>query len=69
MSAPANHTEPVHLLADLRELKLPAFAEHYSRVADEAQRSHRGHADYLADLAHLEVTGRLERRITRRRGN
>jgi len=66
MSAAAKHCEPVHLLADLRELKLPAFAEHYSRVADEARRGHRTHADYLADLAHLEVTGRLERRIARR---
>jgi len=36
MSATSPHTEPVHLLADLRELKLPAFAEHFSRVADEA---------------------------------
>ena len=59
-------TEPVHLINDLRALKLPAFAEHYSRVADEAQRSRRDYADYLADLAHLEVSGRLERRVARR---
>jgi DNA replication protein DnaC len=66
MSAAASHAEPVHLLTDLRELKLPAFAEHWSRVAEEARRSRRGHADYLADLAHLEVTARCERRIARR---
>jgi len=59
-------TEPPHLLADLRELKLPAFAEHWARLAEEAARGRRGHADYLADLAHLEVNGRQERRISRR---
>jgi len=58
--------EPVHLLDELRELKLPAFVEHWSRIADEAQRSRGTHADYLADLAHLEVNGRRERRIARR---
>ncbi len=61
-----SRTEPVHLLNDLRELKLPAFVEHWSRVADEAQRSRSTHPDYLADLAHLEVNGRQERRIARR---
>ncbi len=66
MSPSARHSEPAHLLADLRELKLPAFVEHFSRVADEAKRGRRSHAEYLADLAHLEVTGRHERRIARR---
>ena len=61
-----SRTEPVHLLNDLRELKLPAFALHWSRVADQAQRNRGTHADYLADLAHLEVNGRRERRIARR---
>jgi len=61
-----SRTEPVHLLDDLRELKLPAFAEHWSRVADEVKRNRGTHADYLADLAHLEVNGRQERRVARR---
>ena len=61
-----SRTEPVHLLNDLRELKLPAFAEHWSRVADEAKRNRGTHAYYLADLAHLEVNGRQKRRIARR---
>ena len=61
-----SRTEPVHLLSDLRELKLPSFVEHWSRVADEAKRSRHTHGDYLADLAHLEVTARCERRIARR---
>jgi len=61
-----SHTEPVHLLDDLRELKLPAFVEHWSRLAEEARRNRGRHADYLADLAHLEVNGRRERRIARR---
>lgn len=59
-------TEPPHLAADLRELKLPAFAEHWRRLGEEAQRRRLDHARYLADLAHLEVTSRQERRIARR---
>lgn len=58
-------TEPAHLLADLKELGLPAFSEHWRRVAEEARRRRLGHAGYLAELAHLEVTGRRERRIAR----
>jgi len=58
--------EPPHLLADLRELKLPAFVTHWARLAQEAGKRRRPHATYLADLAHLEITGRHERRIARR---
>lgn len=58
--------EPPHLLNDLKELKLPAVVEHWERLAVEATRKRQPHADYLADLAHLEVTQRRERRIERR---
>lgn len=59
-------TEPPHLLADLRELKLPAFAAHWERLAEEARRARRSHVEYLGELAHAEVTQRRERRIARR---
>lgn len=58
--------EPAHLVADLKELKLPAVVEHWGRLAAEATRKRQAHAEYLADLAHLEVTQRRERRIQRR---
>lgn len=58
--------EPAHLVTDLQELKLPALVEHWERLAAEAGRKRQSHAEYLADLAHLEVTQRRERRIQRR---
>ncbi len=63
---PASLPEPPHLLADLRELKLPASASHWSRVGQEAARKHQSPPDYLADLVHLEVVARREGRIRRR---
>jgi DNA replication protein DnaC len=57
--------EPVHLDGDLRELKLPAVLAHWRRLAEEAARKRKAAADYLAELAHLEVTTRRERRIQR----
>jgi DNA replication protein DnaC len=57
--------EPPHLLADLKALCLPAFASNWERVALEAERKRLAHPDYLAELAHLEVTQRRERRIAR----
>ena len=58
--------EPAHLLADLKDLCLPAVAANWERLALQAVRERQGHAEYLADLAHLEVTLRRERRIARR---
>ena len=58
--------EPAHLVTDLQELRLPAVVEHWERLAAEAGRKRQSHAEYLADLAHLEVTQRRERRIQRR---
>jgi len=58
--------EPPHLLADLKELCLPAVTANWERVGLEAERKRQGHPEYLAELAHLEVTQRRERRIARR---
>lgn len=66
MSARGTVVEPAHLPADLRELRLPAVAQHWHRLAVEASRARQPHADYLADLLHLEVTQRRERAIARR---
>lgn len=57
--------EPPHLDVDLRELRLPAVLGHWRRLAEEATRKRQPPADYLAELAHLEVTTRHERRTQR----
>lgn len=57
--------EPPYLVTDIKQLKLPAVAAHWERLALEAARKRQGHADYLAELMHLEVTQRRERRIQR----
>ncbi len=58
--------EPPHLLADLKALGLPAVAANWERLTLEAERKRQRHPEYLAELAHLEVTQRRERRIARR---
>jgi DNA replication protein DnaC len=57
--------EPPHLLSDLKTLCLPAFAANWERLTAEAERKRQAHQEYLAELAHLEVTQRRERRIAR----
>ena len=58
--------EPPHLTADLRALYLSTVASQWRRLAEQAARQRQAPADYLAQLVHLEVTGRRERRIQRR---
>lgn len=58
-------SEPPHLAADLKLLGLPAMSGSWQRLAAEAARRRQPPAEYLADLAHLEVTQRRERRIAR----
>lgn len=58
--------EPAHLVADLKTLYLATMASQWERLATQARRKRQPHADYLADLASLEVAGRRERRIQRR---
>ena len=64
MAAPI--TEPPHLAADLKTLCLSTIAAQWRPLAEQATRQRQAPADYLAQLAHLEVTGRRERRIQRR---
>jgi DNA replication protein DnaC len=59
-------SEPAHLEADLKALQLPAVSASWRRLAEEAVKARRPHAEYLADLMSLEVSGRRERRIERR---
>ncbi len=63
-----NVDEPPHLVADLKTLKLPTMATQWERLAQEARRGRQAHPEYLAELAHLEVQRRRERRIQRRIG-
>lgn len=58
--------EPPHLVADLRSMYLSSMASEWERLAETARSKRQPHAEYLADLARLEVTGRRERRIQRR---
>ena len=57
--------EPPHLASDLKELKLPAVSAHWQRVALESTRARQSGPEYLAELTHLEVTARRERRVQR----
>ena len=58
--------EPPLLAAHLRELKLPSFAEHWSRVEEEAKRRGATYAEFLAELANHEIADRGDRRVARR---
>ena len=64
MAAPI--AEPPHLATDLKTLCLSTIAAEWQPLAEQATRQRQTPADYLAQLAHLEVTGRRERRIQRR---
>jgi DNA replication protein DnaC len=64
--AKARIQEPPHLVADLKSMYLASMASQWRRLAEEARSKRQPHAEYLADLVRLEVTGRRERRIQRR---
>ena len=64
--AVAKIQEPPHLVADLRTLYLTSMASQWRTVAQQARSQRQPYAEFLADLARLEVTGRRERRIQRR---
>ncbi len=55
--------EPPHLAADTKALCLSTVASQWRPIAEQAARQRQAPADYLAQLVHLEVTGRRERRI------
>ena len=58
--------EPAHLVTDLKTLCLATMATEWRPLAAQATRERQPPAEYLAQLVHLEVTGRRERRIQRR---
>ncbi len=58
--------EPPNLASDMKAIGLPAVTQHWERLAAEAVRKRQPHPEYLADLLHLEVVQRRERRIARR---
>ena len=58
--------EPPHLETDLKTLCLSTVAAQWRPLAEQAARQRQAPADYLAQLVHLEVTQRWERRIQRR---
>ena len=58
--------EPAHLVTDLKTLCLATMTAEWRPLAAQATRERQPPAEYLAQLVHLEVTGRRERRIQRR---
>ena len=58
--------EPLHLVTDLKTLCLATMTAEWRPLAAQATRERQPPAEYLAQLVHLEVTGRRERRIQRR---
>ena len=58
--------EPPHLETDLKTLCLSTVGAQWRPLAEQAARQRQAPADYLAQLVHLEVTQRRERRIQRR---
>lgn len=58
--------EPPHLVADLKSLYLKSMASAWKQQVQRARSARQGDAEFLADLARLEVTQRQERRIQRR---
>ena len=66
MSTKSSAIEPPHLMTDLKDLGLPAIAANWGRLAEEAAKKRQSHPEYLAELTHVEVTSRRERRIARR---
>lgn len=57
---------PAHLDQDLKTLRLPTFRGQWERLAEQARRGRQPHAEYLAELAHAEVTARREKCVARR---
>ena len=58
--------EPAHLVTDLKTLCLATMATEWRPLAAQATRERQPPAEHLAQVVHLEVTGRRERRIQRR---
>ena len=62
----AQRVEPPYLPTDLKTLCLSTVAARWRPLAEQATRQRQAPADYQAQLVHLEVSGRRERRIQRR---
>jgi DNA replication protein DnaC len=68
--APPNHVTPPpsaqdRLTEQLRELRLPAFRDHYQSQADQAARENLSYPQYLAALTSRECEARTQGRIRR----
>jgi DNA replication protein DnaC len=66
MTRTAAFVEPPHLIGDLKTLCLPTIRQHWQRLSEEGTRRRQPHAEFLAELVHLEVIHRREARIARR---
>ncbi|MCI0492070.1 MAG: IS21-like element helper ATPase IstB [Planctomycetes bacterium] len=68
--SPPNHSTPPpsakdRLTEQLRELRLPAFRDHYQSQADQAARENLSYPQYLEALASRECEARTQGRIRR----
>lgn len=51
---------------ELRELRMPSIAKDWRQIAEDAVRRGTPYPEFLAELVHLEVTDRRDRRVNRR---
>ena len=58
--------EPPLLDSELRELRMPSIQAGWRQAAQKAARQGTGYSEYLAELVHLEITDRRDRRVQRR---
>ena len=59
-------SHPALIQTYLKQLRLPAMARDYQRLAADAERQHLGHVAYLQALLEAEITQREERQLQRR---
>ena len=62
---PTAPTMATRLADHLRELRLPAFRDHYQNQAERAAKENWGYPQYLEALAAREVEARTQGRILR----
>lgn len=58
--------DPPLLDTDLRELRMPSIAQGWRQAAEDSAKRGTPYAEFLAELVHLEVTDRRDRRVSRR---
>jgi len=53
------------LAQQLGQLKLPSFAKHHLRIAEQCEKESKNHIQFLSQLTHCEIESRYHKRIER----